>query len=288
MSICNSKGISLDSETIVNSRGIPIDTAYNLRGDVIYSNAPSDPVNFTIMTFNVGEWYGYAQSVPTEVEQQWYEMYEDIFNTWSPDFLAMQEYDSKIGTLDAQGLVEQTDPYFYTLERRAIASKYPLYDIRNISFENQDGNEERYYLRAYINVGGRKICVISAHTSYSGEYPVLQCNELLHDISREDYFIVCGDLNLRVDELHDANYEKLNGVWESHGYNSASGEQFGIKKTWRSSVAGTEWHGIDQIFTSSNITMNSVTVDDMKINKYASLVGNHIDHCPLVANVTIN
>ena len=169
MSICNSKGVSLDSETIVNSRGIPIDTAYNLRGDVIYSNAPSEPVNFTIMTFNVGEWYGFAQSVPTEYEQDWYDMYEDIFSTWSPDFIGIQEYDANIGTLDAQGLIGQTDPYFYDLQRRAIASKYPFSNIQCISFNNQDDVEERYYLKAYINVSGRKVCVISAHTSWKGE-----------------------------------------------------------------------------------------------------------------------
>lgn len=295
MSIYDSKGNSLESTDIVNSSGISIDTAYDMHGDVIYSNTPSAPVSFRIMSYNVGSWYGYGNAVPAQYGQQYYDMNEDIFDTCSPDFVGLQEYYSKIGNLNAQELIMQTDPYFYGVDKtsagagRAFASKFQLMEPRDTLFSTQDGGEARYYLKAYIYVGGRKICVISAHTSYSGDYPFIQCNELLNVVAKEKYFIVVGDMNVRIDELHSTNYDRLNGVWESKGYNSASGEQFGIQKTFRLSGADGTWHGIDQIFTSSNITIDSVIIDDMKTDKYRSLTGNtHIDHCPLIANVTIN
>lgn len=269
--------------------------AYDIHGNIIADSGiiPHTKNTFVIMSYNVGSWYGYGNNVPSNLANSYYAMQKTIFDKYNPDFVGIQEYYSAIGSYRAQDLVMWTDPYFYGVDKisgtaagRAFASKYPLRDCTDNLFLNQDGGEPRYYLKGYITFNSKSICVISAHTSYSGIYPYTQCNELLDVIENEEYFIVVGDMNLQVNELDNANYNKLNAVWEQAGYNSASGHQFGIQKTfWRSSDG---WSGLDQIFTSPNITLKEVIVDDTKTNSHASLVGTNIDHCPLVAIAEIN
>lgn len=286
MSVYDINGTVLNN--CYGASGSSLAHAYDVSGDVIFG----EPVAFTIMTYNPGSWYGYGSAVPSELASSWYAMQSSIFETYDPDFVGVQEYYSAIGSYSAEDMIKAVAPYFYGVNKisgcagRAMASKYPFISPSDNLFAAQDGGELRYYLKAHITVEGRTVCVISAHTSYEGSYPYTQCNSLLDVIADEEYFIVLGDMNLRVDEIGDTNYNLLNKVWIDAGYNSASGPEFGIQDTfWQSS---TGWHGVDQIFTSSNITMTSVVVDDSKIDEYASLVGNRIDHLPLIAYVTIN
>ncbi len=286
MPVYNNYGQQLND--IYHTSGLSASTAYTKDGNLIFG----EPVSLTIMSYNPGSWYGWGSDVPAELADSWYQMQRSIFNTYKPDFVGIQEYSSAIGTYNAEDMIKEYDPYFFGVDKitncagRAIASKYNILTPSDNLFLHQDGGELRYYLKGHIIVGGRKICIISAHTSYQGVYPYTQCNELLDVIEDEDYVIVVGDMNLRVDEIGDANYNKLNAVWIEAGYNSVSGPEFGIQNTYYNTNDG--WHGVDQIFLSSNITINSVIVDDAKINEYASLVGNRIDHLPLVANITIN
>lgn len=286
MSIYNKSGQQLNSAYLVS--GQSISTAYTKNGNLIFG----EPVSFTIMTYNPGSWYGWGWDVPSELADSWYAMQSSIFNKYKPDFVGIQEYYSAIGSYSAEDMIKENAPYFYGIDKtsncagRAIASKYKIQTPSDNLFLHQDGGELRYYLRGYITVEGRRVCIISAHTSYQGSYPYTQCNELLDVIENEDYVIVVGDMNLRVDEIGDANYDELNAVWIAAGYKSVSGPEFGIQDTYYDGNSG--WHGVDQIFLSPNITINSVVIDDTKINEYASLVGNRIDHLPLIAYVTLD
>ena len=262
--------------------------AYDINKNIVYKKG----LPFTIMTYNVGSWYGYGQSVPSQYASSYYEMHDTIFKKHKPDFVGIQEYNSVIGSYSAESLIRQTCPHFYGVDKisgcagRAFASKYQISSISDNLFSHQDGGEPRYYLKGYMVVNGKRICIISAHTSYNGTYPYVQCNELLDVIESEEYFIVVGDMNWIVDEIGNTNYNLLTKVWEDKGYYSASGKQFGIKKTFYSQSQG--WHGIDQIFTSPNRRIESVLVDDTKTNEYASLIGtSRIDHCALIANVLL-
>ena len=286
MSIYNIGGQQLNSAYRVSSESLS--TAYTKDSNLIFGT----PVSFSIMTYNPGAWYGWGAVVPSNVASSWYEMLSSIFDKYKPDFVGIQEYYSAIGSYSAENMIKENDPYFYAVDRtsncagRAFASKYEIITPSDNLFSHQDGGELRYYLKGYIYVEGRKVCIISAHTSYQGSYPYTQCNELLDVIANEDYFIVVGDMNLRVDTIGSADYNNLNGVWINAGYNSVSGPEFGIQKTYYDNGSG--WHGVDQIFTSANISIDSVVIDDTKTDEYASLVGERFDHVPLIAYVTIN
>jgi len=72
------------------------------------------------------------------------------------------------------------------------------------------------------------------------------------------------------------------------GYNSLNcSPQHGFLNTWTSGkdTSGT-WYCLDQIITSANLALKSVTVDQTKLNYLDG--ENSIDHLPVIAVIEIN
>lgn len=268
--------------------GNSLSVAYDKSGSVVF--APN-PVDATIMTFNVGKWYGYGGTVPSNLQADYYAMHEYIFEHYDPDFLAIQEYNTNIGSYDMAALIRETCPYYFgdngVTDGRSISSKYELTDITTTWFAQQPSNENRYYLKSYVYIGGRKICFVCLHYSYKNNYPYLENDELMDAVANEDYAIIMGDINIRADSIEGDPFQNLIQPWIDAGYNSANGEDFGLHYSFYATDDGN-FHVVDNIWTTPNITINSVVLDETKTTTYAELVGTRIDHMPLLAYVTIN
>ena len=117
-----------------------------------------------------------------------------------------------------------------------------------------------------------------------------QIQELLDYVSDKEYWILTGDFNVRFDTVESDGYATLVEPFLNQGYHVANGDDFGILQTWCNQNSTTDWHSIDNIFTSSNITITNAYVDDTKvdayINGYFSEYG--IDHIPLIAELEVN
>lgn len=268
----------------------------------------------TVMSFNVQRWQYLNKKA---------DLMSSIFEKYNPDIVGFQEYDTDnrldndmlakdyLGTIWphlAIGVITHGVDY-----AKAIASHHPIVETSSTDYAKYP-SEKRGYDKAYITVGDKRIAVFNTHLSISGQkttdtletYKVLQSEELLDAVASEPYFIIFADMNTRCDSKEEFdNTSHMIGQFLDMGYKSANcanckgcqdwvdgGSQCEVcEKVYRTyfnkyTVEGSnEKFPTDQIITSPNISIRSVSIDMTKIGVDTSLL---LDHLPLIAHVTIS
>lgn len=244
----------------------------------------------TIMTFNIQRWLNINSDI---------NLMDAIFSAHNPSIVGFQEYylTSTIGGYDTNEYLLRKwnysaigDPTVGDYYTKAVASHHPITDA--ISVDYSQWYERRSYQKMYVQIGDKRIAVFNTHldtTSYnaSGQlYKYIQANELLEAVSNEKYFIIVADLNTTCTSTADLDYVNQVKPFIDAGYNVANcNDVFGFNNTWTGGDGTSgDWDPTDNIITSSNIRINSVEVDQTKLD---ANTGKTIDHLPLVAHVTI-
>ena len=153
-----------------------------------------------------------------------------------------------------------------------IFSKKSL--VNSIKVDFAQGN--RSYIKSFITVDGKEICLINAHTSSEVDFNTnrkAQFQELITEMNKHNYVILTGDFNAFSKSEFD--------IFKSSGYKLCNGGDFGWFETWYN--CGRDNNGwtnaaIDNIIVSSNISIQNVEM----------IEGQPSDHAPLIAELIIN
>lgn len=289
MSVYNIDGDSLMQ--LYGSDGNALAAAYNTDGVTIF---PDGPITLKVMSYNVGAWTAFGANATAENQETWYTLQNSILSNEDSDLIGIQEYEDAIGSYNVPAMIRQYAPYLFDVDRvsnkagRAIASKYPMYNAREINFANQNG-EIRSYLIGDVNIGGKIIKFITAHLALDKSTIALQVQELLSAVESFEYWIITGDFNINFTNVQSDGYSILIEPFLNEGYNVANGDPdgFGFIPTFSTKTPeqDTDWRYLDNIMCSSNIEITDVYVNRQKITEHA---GYAIDHLPLIAEVIVN
>lgn len=280
-------------DCVYDLSGNPLDSAYNIDGELIWASTNT----LKVMSFNVGSWYGYAKYIPDNESDYYYSFYQQLFNELDADMVGIQEYCNTMGgAKTATNLLNGLFGNLYAVNRktnptkagRAIASKFALSDTAEINFDAQTG-EVRSFLTSTFRFRGKTIYFLTAHLALTATEQEAQIQELLDYVEDKEYWIMTGDFNVRFDSAEASGYSMLIEPFADAGYNIANGADFGFLPTWCGSDSTTDWHCIDNIFTSANIEITNAYTDDTKVTAYIN--GDFpygIDHIPLIAELEIH
>lgn len=285
--------------------GNALSNAYDKDGNVIWS---ASPVSLKVANYNVGDWYiGSHTYVPEAYKTEYTNLQNDIFTAIDVDLCCMQEAPKQFcvdGTL-ASTILENYFEYTQwcaayessTIPSRTEGSNYAIEDFQMVDFTGSAySGTTRTYEKFYITVGGKRICIIESHYSLTHSTAVLQNQQMMAAAAGEEYCIIMGDFNTTIhsdaeDYLLTEDYIDLVKPWIDAGYNSANCSDFGVFYTYGS----TSWEqyqqgngyisATDHIFTSPNITIDSVTMNTLK---RTDAIDHKVDHMPIVAELTIN
>ena len=110
-------------------------------------------------------------------------------------------------------------------------------------------------------------------------------------LENEEYFIAVGDFNFQIQQAGDSEYNLSVQLALDRGFNSAQNAT-NILKTWYSGQTvdtSANIYALDNIITSSNITISDVLVDTTKLTDGLCTANSIIiDHLPIVATLTVN
>ena len=291
MSIYDVDGAELFSAYSVNGNNVSI--LFNVDGEEIF------PSTLKVGTYNVGSWYdGSHDNVPSAKDAEYYALQTEILQKNNFDILVLEEYTkqfSKTGRTAKSVL----DPFFpYIREQggdvvtntygRCICSKYP---ISNYTVRNYSSGTSNYFDSCNVTVGNVVFTVFVTHLHWSNTYPdstrEAQVAQLISTASQYQNVIIGGDFNTGIsknhtDEENKERYDDFVKPFVDNGFNSANFSDFGDFVTCIDSNS-TEYY-LDNIYTSSNISITDSYVDETKKN---DLLNDTIDHMPLVAIVEV-
>lgn len=285
MGVYNKNGAPISS--VFSREGPELTQAYAADGTALLSGGTT----LKVATYNVGGWYiGSGANVPTNRKSEYISLQQNILSAVDADVVCFQEYwnifcadgttaDSIIGEFFAY---QQKRDANSTWNGHVIASKsLPIADYRIYNFVNATSAAPGYE-KGYITVGGHRICIVNTHlcTTAAGKKPE-QSQEVFEALANEEYFICMGDYNVLLEQ-----YDTVIKQYIDAGYNSAQWtEKFGMFYTYYAGSDASGTKGVtDQIFTSSNIEINSVYTNNIKLTDALS---DKIDHIPLIAELSI-
>lgn len=272
--------------------GNELQTAYDINGNTVFQKSPT---TIKVMTYNVGQWYiGNGNVVPSADDEKYYNLQNGIIQRADADILFINEYrDQFSGTgRTALSLLSQYFPYIETRNGasgymgRAICSKYPLSNYAVQTFTDSS----YYYDKAEITINGRNIVLVVIHlTPKSGGN--VQAQQLCNYLKTLNTFICGGDFNTGFspsrdnDNTESTNYAQFVKLFTDEGFRTANFGKDGFMVTCNDGVDGTgvDWD-IDNIITSSDISVLSASVDTTKLTDNISA---KIDHMPLIAELQI-
>ena len=289
MSIFSLDGTQIDAAYDLD--GEPLDSAYDYTGGVVWSDS------LKVMTYNVGGWYtGSGSNVPAAKKDQYYALQTGMIEDADPDILFINEYLAQFSAdgTSALTMLQSLFPYVEaktsgTYFGRAICSKYPITNYTQHSFTT--GTTTYYYDSANVTINGKGITLVVLHLMVNPEADrYLQAQELLAYLLTLDSFIAAGDYNTGIspdygtDNTESTPYQHYIKLFTDEGFHVANGGDFGFFVTCNDGVdgAGTDWD-IDNIITSSDITITSAHVDTTKLTDGLQ---DKTDHMPLIATVT--
>lgn len=289
MSVYSKNGFELGA-TFAPS-GVGLSSAFDADGVQVFSTSHT----IKVMTYNVGSWYdGNHDNVPADKDADYYALQKGILLQNNADIVFMNEYTqrfSKTGRT-AISLLRECG-YQYIVETdggtdtevtgRCIASKYPLSDYTKRTF---DDGSNRYYDSCIVSVGGIRVNLVITHLHWDNR--TLRTSEMatiMSLLSGFDKFILAGDFNTTDNyDTTGADYINIIKPLIDAGYNVANAGDFGFIVTYYDEPDST-WHGVlDNIVTSANIEIESVYVDETKLNDNLT---ERIDHIPLIATLQI-
>ena len=260
-----------------DSEGTEIEQAYDVDGNALI------PVsnNITVMTYNV-QWFTGLNADES--------MQREILSTYNPDIIGLQELGAGMPSLGTTLFSDYAETELGIQHNKTgCVSKYTFSSVDADVFPDQTG-ETRGYQKAYFTFNGKTICWINTHlatSSYESE-KVAQAGVLFDLVQNEEYFIITGDFNTVCKSVNDAEYTTIMKQFIDAGYNSANcSNQHGFIDTWTGGkTASDTWYPCDQIITSSNITIDNVVADTLKIETSGGQ--QVIDHIPLIAYLTVS
>lgn len=290
MAIYDKNGQSL--YVVYGKDGSALTHAYDKSGNLLYV---AEPTTLKVMTYNVGGWYiGSGRNVPAAYKNSYYALQTGMIENNDPDILFINEYLEEFsddGT-SALTMLQSLFPYVYAIPSgtyfgRVFCSKYPLTGYEHHYYTNETS---RYYDSIVVTVEGLQITLVVTHLSTNSRR-IAQTTELISYLNTLDYFICAGDLN--TNEARDTTGQDYIDVIVpllNAGFNLANNSTFGFFDTYfdeTSSNPNVEggWAGcLDNIITSSNIPITSVTVDT---TKRTDSLSQKTDHMPLIATINV-
>jgi len=281
---------------VYDADGTELDYAYDATGSIIYSKGDIPSNVIKVMTFNTGCFYTQYHPCPNDKTEEFYNRNRTIFNNSEPTLCGMPEWNNAIGTIQSSVLMNEFWDYYYPAYIYPVdtagltfASKYALENTELVRYIAQ-GTNTRYYEKAYVNIGGKRICFVNTHLDLSSSRNA-QFIELLNMLEQEEYFIATGDFNFEINEIGDSEYNLSVKLALDRGFNSAQNDD-GIFMTWYSAktvALSTRINALDNIITSQNISISNVHVDITKLTDGLCEANDIIiDHLPLVCDCTIN
>lgn len=279
-------GSTLNSVNGIN--GNTLSTAYDVDGEVVF---PALPTDLKVMTYNVGQWYiGSGTNVPADKDAEYYALQNGMIANADADILFLCEYwdtFSQAGRT-ALSMLSQYYPYIETRNGgsgyygRAICSKYPLSNYTHHAFSNESS---RYYDSVSVTIGGTSLKLVVTHLSTDASKRSVQIGELITFLSSQDMFICAGDFNplticngvtTEADDYTNIIMPLLNA-----GFHLAN-----CSTRFMYTYNDDTWNGcLDNIVTSSNITIEDAYVDETKLTDG---IGDKVDHMPLIAELQIS
>lgn len=280
-------------QSVYGKDGDMLAQAYNINGNQLLDPKP----DLVVMTYNV-EWFSGINANRS--------MQAEIFDAYDADIIGLEELqqngNTRIPTLATQ-LLSANYPHIMMGNygnKNGIASKYPLSNFTTVVHTVQPNPQDSWggqsYSTATITVKGKEIFLLVGHNTthkYGREAMASQVKEIFDALQGHEYFIVMADLNTAYcRNAESEDYTTFLKQFADAGYNFANcyvkdGEFIAID-TWSDSYEkgrGT-WEPDDHIITSSNISIDKVIVDERKL-AVAAQTKQYIDHCPIIAELTI-
>lgn len=299
-----------DGSAIVGNMPNSVSKLYIDSEDILhYAGYTIEPFHLRVMTYNTGGWYiGSHTNVPTEKLDAYTELQNNILETEKPDIAVFQEWWHYFSgnTIEAQSIIGSNFASIIEFDRlsanygKAIASKhFPLSGYSHFRFNVYDGTEWFYgFERAYIEVNGKRICIINTWLDSSDDYydnRKSEVSQLLDYLATETSFILMGDFNVTCSSVSDAKYIDFIKPFVDAGYNvlnnalDSNGNFVRYYTYFGTADPNGSKSSIDQIITSSDIVVDSVFVDQTKQNsRTGDLANDKIDHVPFLADLIIN
>lgn len=270
------------------ANGDELNKAFDANGDVIFSLTSTA---LKVMEYNVGQWYtGGGDNVPSSKDAEYYALHNGMIQSADADILFICEYWNNMSKLPrtAVSMLEQYYPYIESRSGssgyygRAICSKYPLSNYTNHIYS---GSSVRYYDSAEVTINGTPITLVVTHLDTDQAKREAQAVELFNYLGTLDRFIVAGDFNVVMNNADDIQFISNYTRYIKAGYNLANGGALGFINTHAGSN-NTPANGgcLDNIITSSNIDITSVTTDT---TKYTDNIDDYVDHIPLIAELAV-
>lgn len=259
--------------------------AYDKDGILVFSG----DITIKVMSYNVGGWYtGSGSNVPIDKYDQYLALQTGMITDNDPAILLVQEYLANFSTgHSALTILQDMFPYVHTQTSgtyfgRAICSKYPISDYTIHTYTN---NSSRYYDSCTITIDGRPVTFVNTHLDTDNTKRFDQITQLITYLESLSIFIAGGDFNmLDCKTITGEDYIEIIEPILDAGFHSANCTDFGFLETYSDQPDGT-WTGcLDNIITSSNITINTASVDTTKLTDG---LADKVDHMPLIATLTI-
>jgi endonuclease/exonuclease/phosphatase family metal-dependent hydrolase len=284
MSIYNKSGIQIYSA--YNKSGTSLINAYDVSGGVVFAQSG---IPLKVMTYNVGGWYiGSGTNVPTDKYEAYLALQTGMIEGNDPDVLLIEEYLANFSSgHPAIDILQGLFPYVHvktsgTYYGRAVCSKYPITDYEEHYFTN---DASRYYDTCTITISGVTVTAVVTHLDTDNTKKYAQIAELIPFLETLPKFFCGGDFNAYIThgQASPTSTNYINNVkpFIDAGFNTANWGAYGFMDTYSDDDYTM---GLDNIYTSSNITVTGAYVDETKMND--SIV-DKIDHMPLIATLTI-
>lgn len=276
MSLYDIKGNS--ARESFDIEGVFPDSLYDVNGNALH--------DLVVMSFNIQRWSGINANT---------DIMNGIFDRYKPNIVGFQEHQPSKSFGGVPILQYLQSRWNFTAECSTQINDYSKIMVSDFEYSDHETvyyesfAESRSYQRFYINFKGKRIAVINTHldTTANQTKKVLQAKELFDAVAEEEYFIILGDFNTICRSVSDNQYIEIMKQFVDAGYNCANcSEQFGFLDTWTDGTSVNDrWCQTDHIITSSNISIDRVTVDRAKLQANTGLV---IDHLPIVAYLSVN
>lgn len=238
-------------------------------------NTPTSATNrIKVATMNYGLWNdGSTKYVEDSKVDQVLDAWKKMLDDQDVDILAGQEwlrFFDRSNQLEAnECLFSYKYPYQFatpTGHGKNLVSKMECTDYTVSNFSNKTN---RQYLKAYTEIGGKRICLINAHCSLETDFQIqrkAEFEELIRIMDGEDYAIAFGDFNAYTVSEFD--------LFRQAGYAVANGGEFGSFDTWTHFDKPSSWSNmaIDNIIVSSNIQILRVSVDRRDLSDHNMLI----------------
>lgn len=280
--VYSKNGDSLLSVYDINSR--TLDKAYDVDGTLIHRRV------LKVMSYNVGGWYkGSGRNVPAAQEAEYYALQTGMIQENDPDILVIQEYlanFSDSGT-SALTMLQSLYPYVHvktsgTYFGRAICSKYPISNYVERTYTKESS---RYFDSCTVTIDSIPITFVNTHLGLTQENRDPEIVQLLGYLETLTSFIACGDYNTGVISNDKTTTEWIKNIkpFLDAGFHVANCDEAFYYTS--SDIPDGNWNGcLDNIITSSNITILSAEVDETK--RYDDLP-ERIDHMPFIAELLV-